>query len=45
MDSTKVDKSLPYTFGTLEEIDVLISDDTLPQDVRIAAQKAGVEVL
>jgi len=45
MDSTKIDKSLPYTFSTLEEIDVLVSDDNIPQDIRIAAQKAGVEVI
>lgn len=45
MDSTKVGKSLPYTFGTLDDIDVLISDESLPQDIRLAAQRAGVEVI
>lgn len=45
MDSTKVDKSLPYTFGTLGDINALISDENLPQDIQIAAQKAGVDVI
>jgi DeoR/GlpR family transcriptional regulator of sugar metabolism len=45
MDSTKIGKSLPYTFGTLSDIDVLISDDNLPEEIRQAAQDAGVEVL
>ncbi len=45
MDSTKVGKSLPYTFGTLNDIDVLVSDENLPMDIRLAAQKAGVKVI
>jgi DeoR/GlpR family transcriptional regulator of sugar metabolism len=45
MDSTKVGKSLPYTFGTLSDIDVLISDGGLTQDILIAAKQAGVEVV
>ncbi len=45
MDSTKVGKSMPYTFGNLNDIDILISDDNLPQEIRAAAQDAGVTVV
>ena len=42
MDSSKVGKNLPYTFGTLEGIDVLVSDDKLPAEIVQAAKAAGV---
>lgn len=45
MDSTKIGKSLPYTFGSLSDIDVLISDGGLSVDILNAAQQAGVEVV
>ena len=45
MDSTKVGKSLPYTFGTLADIDVLVSDGSLPQEIHAAAKEAGVKVV
>ncbi len=42
MDSTKVGKSLPYTFCNLSDIDILISDDGLSGDVKKAVKKSGV---
>ncbi len=45
MDSTKAGKSLPYTFGTLSDIDVLVSDGELPQTMLNAASEAGIEVV
>lgn len=45
MDSTKVGKNLPYTFGTLADIDVLVSDDRLPEEIVTAAKEQGVMVI
>ena len=45
MDSSKVDKSLPYTFCHLESVDVLICDAPLPDNLRDAAAAAGVEII
>ena len=44
MDSSKVDKSMTYTFAQLTDIDVLISDDDLPDAVVQAAKQSGVIV-
>ena len=45
MDSSKCGKSLPYTFGTLKDIDVLVSDDNLPDEIMAAAAENGVTVI
>ena len=45
MDSTKVDKNMPYTFTRLENIDALVSDNDLPQEVKKLCAKYGTEVL
>lgn len=45
MDSFKVDRVLTFTFATLEDIDVLVSDGNLPPSVIERAQTCGVEVL
>lgn len=45
MDSTKIGKSLPYTFGTLKDIDILICDDQLPEDMKKAALDSGVTIV
>lgn len=44
MDSSKLNKSLPFTFCTLTELDVLITDAPLPEEVETAARLAGVAV-
>lgn len=44
MDSSKVGKSLPYTFGSLDDIDVLITDGVFEEDIIAAASAAGVTI-
>ncbi len=45
MDNSKLDKSLPYTFCGIEDIDMIISDRALPEDITAMAKEAGVEVV
>ncbi len=45
MDSSKIDKSLPYTFGTFENIDVLITSSALPAELDVLARENGVRVI
>ncbi len=42
MDITKIDKTMPYTFATLKDIDILICDADLPDGIKKAAQENGV---
>lgn len=45
MDISKLDKSLPYTFATLKDIDVLIMDKKPPEEVMHLCESNGVEVV
>ena len=45
MDTSKLDKSLPYTFCRVDEVHTIITDNTLPRDISIAARNAGVRVI
>ena len=45
MDTSKLDKSLPYTFARLEDIDILICEKELPDLVKKAAQNASVTLI
>jgi DeoR family fructose operon transcriptional repressor len=45
MDTSKLDKSLPYTFATLEDIDILICEKELPENIKKAAQDASVTLI
>ena len=45
MDSSKVGKSLPYTFATLDDIDILVSDGNLSKEILEAAEKSGTKVI
>lgn len=45
MDSSKIGRSLPFTFATLADIDVLITESSLPPDVAQSAREQGVEVI
>lgn len=45
MDSSKVGVVSSYTFGTLSDIDVLVSDGKLSRDVLSALSDNGVEVI
>lgn len=45
MDSSKIDKSLPYTFGTLDIADVIITDTSLPDELVALAEEKNVRVI
>lgn len=45
MDSTKLNNSLPYTFARLNNIQIWITDQPLPEDVQKAARQANVLIL
>lgn len=45
MDVSKLGKSLPYTFSTLENVNVLIVDAPLPEELNKAAWENGVRVI
>ncbi len=42
MDSSKLGRAMPFTFGALKDIDALICDAPLPPDILAAAQKNNV---
>jgi len=44
MDTTKIDKNMPFTFAWLRDIDILICDANVPEDLIKAAQKNNVEI-
>jgi len=45
MDHTKLGRSLPFTFASLADIDVLICDAPLPDDVAAQAAASNVECI
>ncbi|MBE6671755.1 MAG: DeoR/GlpR transcriptional regulator [Ruminococcaceae bacterium] len=45
LDTTKYDKSLPYTFGNFKDIYMIITNGRLPEDIAIAADQNGVIVV
>lgn len=44
MDSSKINKNMPYTFAGLKEIDVLVTDKKLPDEIIAAAIANNVVV-
>ena len=44
MDSSKINKVLPYTFAKLSDIDALVTDNDLPKELKAEIVKAGVAV-
>jgi DeoR family fructose operon transcriptional repressor len=44
MDDRKIDKNMPFTFATLEDIDVLVCNTTLRDGIVRAAREAQVEI-
>ena len=44
MDMSKINHSMPFTFATLQDIDVLICDVPLPDDILAEAERCGVKV-
>lgn len=45
MDASKVDKSLPYTFATFDDADVLITSQPLPEELMTEAKAKNVKVI
>ncbi len=45
MDASKLDKSLPYTFCTIDQIDTIITDDDLSYEMQRKAMECGVEII
>lgn len=45
MDESKVDKSLPYTFATFDEADVLITSTPLPDELVRLAEEKNVRII
>ena len=44
MDSSKVGKSLAYTFANFKDIDILITNEKLPESLYVSAIKSGADV-
>lgn len=45
MDASKLDKSLPYTFCTIDQVDTIITDDELSPEMKQKAMECGVEII
>ena len=45
LDTSKIGKIMPYTFATPENIDVLITDDNFPEDVKAAFEEKNIVVI
>ena len=45
MDTSKLDRSLPFTFSSLEKVHTIVADKPLPDDITSAAKTAGVEII
>lgn len=44
-DHVKFTRLMPYTFAEFADVDYLISDEPLPENIRQAAEAAGVKIL
>lgn len=45
MDDSKIDKSLPYTFASLEDVDIIITNAHLPIELESLAKEKNVRVI
>ena len=45
LDSSKIGKIMPYTFAHLEDIDVLITDDNFPAELKEEFAKHNIVVM
>lgn len=41
----KLNRLMPYTFATMEDVDYIVSDEPLPENFAKAAKKAGIKIL
>ncbi|NLX69449.1 MAG: DeoR/GlpR transcriptional regulator [Clostridiales bacterium] len=42
MDVSKIDKNMPFTFATLSDVHILITDKQLPESIEQAARELGI---
>ena len=45
MDSSKIDKSLPYTFAGIGDVDAVITNRELPPEITAQAKLSGTEII
>ncbi|PKM51656.1 MAG: DeoR/GlpR transcriptional regulator [Firmicutes bacterium HGW-Firmicutes-7] len=45
MDTSKINKVLPYTFAALNEVNILITEGDLPLDIKNSIQEAAVTLI
>ena len=45
MDSSKINKNLPFTYATLEDIDIWVCEKLLPEDLMTELKKNNVELI
>jgi len=45
LEASRLEKSLPYTFCTMEELDIIIADRELPNEFHQQAASAGVKII
>lgn len=45
MDSSKINKNLPYTYCTMDDVDIWVCEKELPGDLEIEAKKFHVEII
>ena len=45
LDTSKLDKSLPYTFCNIKNVHTIISNGILPQDIERIAEENGVHII
>jgi DeoR/GlpR family transcriptional regulator of sugar metabolism len=45
MDTAKINKDLPYTYSTLEDIDMWVCEKELPPEIEAETRKYGVKIL
>ncbi|MCX7711503.1 MAG: DeoR/GlpR family DNA-binding transcription regulator [Clostridia bacterium] len=45
LDSSKLDKSMPFTYANLADVDLWICEKPLPEEIKAEAEKHGVQVI
>ena len=44
MDTTKIYRSMPFTFATLDDIDVLVTDSSLSENIKNEIKKRNEKI-
>ena len=45
MDRTKIDKTLPFTFCSMKDVDILVTDGPVPEEVAKIAEASGCRIV